>query len=164
MSAQQSRMVGIVVERRRLKSAWAEEAWAPVAVLPGAPALADGQKLREGENWAQLYAGTLALELFRKETASYRHNLETGAKLWVALRPSGEAPLPWRPHLVTAAPDEGQAAMEGGETVVEAVAMPAAIAEWVAAFVAVHHVEEPFHKRQRKRHEMERPRRAEVKE
>jgi hypothetical protein len=118
--------------------------------------------VREGEGWAQLYAGSLPLELFRKETASYKYNLESGGKVWVALRPTGEAERPWHPHLVTAAPDEGQAAMEGGEAVVEAVPMPAPIRDWVQAFVDAHHVEEPFHKRQRKRHEMELPRREPV--
>jgi hypothetical protein len=151
-------LVGVVVERRRLASPWADEAWTPVAVLPGVPESAPGSVMREGDGWAQLYAGSLPLELFRKETASYKYNLESGAKIWVVLRRSDDGALPWRPHLATVAPDEGQAAMEGGEDIVEAVPMPAAIRDWVVRFIDAHHVDEPFHKRQRKRHEMERPR------
>ena len=45
---------------------------------------------------------------------------------------------------------EAQAAMEGGEDIVEGVPMPGAILEWVEAFVAALHVEEPFRKRKRR--------------
>jgi hypothetical protein len=153
----EARTVGVVIERRRLAHAWAGEAWAAVAVLPE-PLGDEWRLLREADGRTQVYAGSLPLELFRNETASYKYNLETGGKVYVALRPSGEAERPFVPSLATVAPDEGQAAMEGGETIVDAVPMPPEIRGWVAAFVDAHHVEEPFYKRQRKRHEAERPR------
>ncbi len=54
-------------------------------------------------------------------------------------------------HLVTADPAEGEALTEPGAEIVEAVPMPAAIQEWLAAFVEAHHVERPFVKRKRDR-------------
>ncbi len=92
------------------------------------------------------------------ETASYRYNLETGApKVYVVLRRSDDPTWPWRPQLATVAPDEAQASLEGGDDIVEGVAMPEAMLEWVAAFIAAHHVDEPTYKRQRQRHEEKRP-------
>src|SRR6266851_3272724 len=141
--------VGIVVERRRLNNPWQAEAWLPVAVLPGASA-AGWRVLHQDDQRLQAYAGALAVELFRKETASYKYNLESGApKVYVVLRRSDDPARPWLPQLATVAPDEALAALEGGEAVVEGVPMPAAIAAWVAAFIAAHHVDEPAYKRQR---------------
>jgi hypothetical protein len=53
--------------------------------------------------------------------------------------------------LVTADPAEGEAMTEAGNNIVESIAMPDAIREQVAAFVAEHHVEQVFVKRQRDR-------------
>jgi len=143
--------VGIVVERRKLANPWQDEAWLPVAVLPGVPPHAPGTVLHEEDTATRFFAGALALELFRKETVSYKFNLETGApKVYVVLRRDENGPLPWRPLLVTAAPDEAQAAMEGGEDIVEGVPMPRPVREWVEAFVEALHVEEPFYKRKRR--------------
>jgi hypothetical protein len=149
--------VGIVVERRRLDNPWQAEAWLPVAIVPGASA-AEWRTLCENERRMQAYAGALTIELFRKETASYRYNLETGApKVYVVLRRSDDPARPFLPQLATAAPDEALAALEGGESIVEGVPMPAAIAEWVAAFIAVHHVDEPAYKRQRQPYQETQP-------
>ncbi|MBM3571842.1 MAG: DUF3305 domain-containing protein, partial [Alphaproteobacteria bacterium] len=69
--------------------------------------------------------------------------------LWVALRPGlGEEVEIVR---VTADPYEGEALGENPGDVVEVVAMPVEIQEWVAAFFATHHVEREFFKRQRDR-------------
>src|SRR6266849_10980306 len=149
--------VGIVVERRRLNNPWQEEAWLPVSVVAGA-STGGWRVLHEDDKRLQAYAGTLPVELFRKETASYKYNLETGApKVYVVLRRSDDAKFPWRPQLATVAPDEAQASLEGGDDIVEGVAMPEAMVEWVAAFIAAHHVDEPTYKRQRQRYEEKRP-------
>jgi len=149
--------VGIVIERRRLNNPWQDEAWLPVAILPGAAA-PEWRVLYEDDQLLQAYAGTLPVELFRKETASYKYNLETGApKVYVVLRRSDDPLSPWRPHLATVAPDEAQAALEGGDDIVEGVKMPRAMVEWVGAFIATHHVDEPEYKRQRQPHEEARP-------
>ena len=57
---------------------------------------------------------------------------------------------------MTADPAEGEAFTEAGNDLVETVPMPAAIAETMDAFIAEHHVERPFFKRQRDRAEPDR--------
>ena len=52
---------------------------------------------------------------------------------------------------MTADPAEGEAFTQTGDDLVEAVPMPQAVLEVVAAFVADHHVERPFVKRERSR-------------
>jgi len=149
--------VGVVVERRRLNNPWQEEAWLPVSVIPGA-STGGWHVVHEDDQRLRAYAGTLPVELFRKETASYKYNLDTGApKVYVVLRRSDDPKWPWRLQLATVAPDEAQASLEGGDDIVEGVAMPSAMIEWVAAFIAAHHVEEPTYKRQRQPHREAKP-------
>lgn len=152
--------LGIVVERRALDNRWQKWAWKPVAVLPAAPPSAPWRELARGEGWIRWLADSLPLDLHRKETEAYRANLETGApKVWVVLRKlePGEATpeRDVRPFLITASPFEAQAFLESGEDVVEPVAMPAGVAGWMEAFVARHHVDEPFQKRKRKRFDVD---------
>jgi hypothetical protein len=148
-----SMRVGVVLERRRLNSPWQDHAWLPVAVLPGAADGADWRVLREDDGRMQVYAGSLPIELFRKETSSYRFNLAAAQpRVYVVIRRGDDPERPWRPILVTVAADEAQAMAESGEDIIEGVAMPAAVRAWVEAFVAEHHVDEPFRKRQRTPH------------
>ena len=67
-----------------------------------------------------------------------------------ALRPSGVDP-PYEVFAVTADPSEGEAWTETGTDLVDVVTMPEAVRETIDAFVAEHHVEQPFHKRERDR-------------
>ena len=97
------------------------------------------------------YAGTATIELHRTETANYVSNLQSGAPLlWVVLRPTGAQP-PYELMTVTADPAEGEASTEAGDNLVETVPMPDGIIEALEAFIAEHHVERPFYKRQRDR-------------
>jgi hypothetical protein len=66
----------------------------------------------------------------------------------VVLRQSDRQP-PYEVLAVTADPAEGEAYTEAGSDLVETVPMPAEIREAVEAFVAEHHVERTFVKRQR---------------
>jgi hypothetical protein len=151
MSADLEIAVGVVLERRAAISPWADFVWRPSAVLPGEPDAAPGTQLDGDATRARFYAGGATLALHRAETAQYRDNLATGAPLlWVVLRPS-EATPPFAVHLVTADPSEGEAHTEAGTELVDTVAMPAAIAQALAAFVAEHHVEQAFFKRTRTR-------------
>lgn len=152
--------IGIVVERRRLASAWASETWLPVAVLPHG---GDGEarRLRADEEGEQYLLAPAELVLHRSDAASYRYNL-AGERptLFIALRRADELrPVPWRVLLVTAAPDEAQKLMECGEDVVEAVAMPEMVRAWIADFTDRCPADQPFEKRKRKdwRSETERP-------
>jgi len=77
-----------------------------------------------------------------------RQSRVRAAKLWVALRPTGGEP-PYALFAVTADPAEGEAWTETGSDLVDTVAMPAPVQAQIARFVAEHHVERPFYKRQR---------------
>ena len=144
--------LGVVVERRKSASPWADWSWRVVSVIPGAgPVEGAGLVLREGEGWTHTLAATLEFELFRTDTEGYRLNLsQDPPRLWVVLRPDvgGEAMVPF---VVTASAHEGEG-YQVGMDVVETVAMPAEIAALVRDFVDQHHVDVPFEKRERKKH------------
>jgi hypothetical protein len=61
---------------------------------------------------------------------------------------------------VTADPSEGEALTDAGNNLVATVPMPAAVIETIDNFIAEHHVERPFSKRQRDRGEPQMPGRA----
>ncbi|MCW5730860.1 MAG: DUF3305 domain-containing protein [Alphaproteobacteria bacterium] len=147
----ETRPVGVVVERRKLNSAWQDHAWLPVQILPGIPQCADWTLLaREGEV-DRYYAGAAEIRLFRHETETLRHNLESPSpSLFVILRHAADE-RGVELLGVTACPGEAQAHADTGDDIVEAVAMPAPILEWVADYVRRHHVEKPRFKRRRDR-------------
>jgi hypothetical protein len=141
--------VGIVVERRKARSQWADFLWRPVSAFAGAPAAASWTLLGTEAETSLFYAGEAAIELHRTETTNYRDNLASGAPaLWVVMRSTGSEP-PLELIAVTADPAEGEAFTDAGNNLVEAVPMPAAIAEIISRFIVEHHVERPFVKRQR---------------
>jgi hypothetical protein len=143
--------VGVVVERRKADSPWVDFLWRPVSVLAGEPAAAPWTLLGNEGDIQTFYAGSAAVELFRTETANYLGNLASGTpSLWVVLRQTGGEP-PYEVFTVTADPAEGEAFTEAGDDLVDFVPMPATIVEALEAFIAEHHVERPFHKRQRDR-------------
>jgi len=149
--------LGIVVERRAVDNPWISHTWRAISVIVGAPTLSPFDEwtlMREGDGWAQFHAGTLTLDLFRKETEGYKVNLsQDPPRLYVVLRDDDEAGSAHEvvPFLVTVSPYEAQDYLDSGEDQVDAVAMPEAVIAFVEAFVGHHHVEEPFYKRKRKR-------------
>ena len=143
--------LGVVVERRKATSPWADVIWRPVAVLAGLPEAAAWTVLAvEGET-TRFYAGAAELELYRSETEHYLRNLalETPS-IWVALQATGGDP-PYEIAAVTADPAEGEGLTEPGQGIVDAVPMPETLRGAIAAFAAEHHVEQPFAKRGRDR-------------
>ena len=141
--------VGVLVERRKARSAWADFLWRPVSVLAGKPSAAPWTPLAADAETALFFAGEAVIELHRTETTNYRENLASGAPaLWVALRPVASDP-PYEILAVTADPAEGEAFTDAGSNLVEAVAMPPKIIEAVIQFIREHHVERPFVKRRR---------------
>jgi hypothetical protein len=141
----------VVVERRKARSPWLNFLWRPVSVLVGTPSAVP---------WTIFYAGEAAIELHRTETANYRQNLssETPA-LWVVLRPTpANAASPAFDILtVTADPSEGEALTDAGNDLVATVPMPVSIIETIDGFIAEHHVDRPFERRQRDRGEPQNP-------
>ncbi|UIJ73191.1 DUF3305 domain-containing protein [Aurantimonas sp. HBX-1] len=141
--------VGVVVERRPSSSPWAEHAWRIAAIVPEAPGTPDGQVLGSDGDATLIYAGSTEVEFHRVETANYRDNLATGqAGLWVTLALLSEEPG-IRLIAVTADPAEGESMTEIGDLLVEVAPMPPEMAERLAEFVRVHHVERKFIKRRR---------------
>jgi hypothetical protein len=143
--------VGVVVERRKAKSAWIDHVWRPVSILVGEAETAPWTILDKSEETTLFYAGAAEIGLYRSDTAFYRDNLVGNAPvLWVMLRPTGDDP-PYEIATVTASPAEGEALTEPGTDLIETVPMPDLVRDAVAAFVAEHHVEQVFFKRQRDR-------------
>jgi Protein of unknown function (DUF3305) len=133
--------VGVVVERRKATSPWADVIWRPVAVLGGLPNAAPWTPLaRDGET-ETFYAGGAEIELYRSEADNYRRNLESAAPaVWVTLQETGGDP-PYAVVAVTVDPAEGEGLTGPGQGIIEAVAMPEPVRQAVAAFVAEYHVD-----------------------
>ncbi len=138
--------LGVILARREPVSRWAEAGFVPVGVLADAPAAAPGSRLGDAGLW---YAGAPELVLHSGETGHYRDNLVMARpSVWVALRLPAQTP---EVVALTVNPYEGEALAGDEGLLVEAVAMPGPVAARIAAFVAEHHVEHVFVKRQRKR-------------
>jgi hypothetical protein len=143
--------VGVVVERRKSSSPWADIIWQPVAVLFGVPEAAPWTQLGAQGETVTFYIGSAEIALHRAEVDNYRRNLASGApSVWVALQATGSEP-PLEIAAVTVDPAEGEGLTEPGQAIVEAVAMPQDLREALAVFVAEHPVAPPFDKRQRDR-------------
>jgi len=139
--------VGVIAERRKAHSPWADDLYRPVSVLHGVPAAAPGTQISNEEGVITFYAGDAVIELHRTDTTGYRDNLASGSPLlWVVLR-STQFGLDL--ELVTADPAEGEALTGSGNDLVESVPMPSSIRQIVEEFIAEHHVEQPFYKRER---------------
>jgi len=142
--------VGVVVERRKAASRWVEFVWRAVGVLPDEADMTPWTVIREQEDATLFYAGSATVDLHRSETERYRDNLATGTpKAWIVLSPS-EGVWPYVVSAVTADPAEGEAFTEAGANLVEAVPMPEALHETIEKFIAEHHVERQFVKRERR--------------
>jgi Protein of unknown function (DUF3305) len=153
-------VVGVVVERRKARSPWLDFLWRPVSVLAGTPSATPWTPIGDEGNATIFYAGEAAIELHRTETANYRQNLASGTPmLWVVLRPTpaNSASPAFDVLTVTADPSEGEALTDAGNDLVATVPMPVSIIETIDGFIAEHHVERPFQKRQRDRGEPQNP-------
>jgi hypothetical protein len=143
--------VGVVVERRKAKSKWVDFLWRPVSVFVGVPSAAPWTPLYTEAETILFFAGETVIEFHRTETTKYGDNLASGApKLWVALCPVASE-RPYDVLAVTADPAEGEALTDAGSNIVETVLMPPDVVEAVIQFIAQHHVERAFVKRQRER-------------
>jgi len=145
--------LGVVIAREKIDHPWQEYAWRPVSVFLGAPEIGEWRELRRDATAVHYHAATLTLELHPKETIGYVANLDAGEPLvYVVLREGGDSGKPIDVAVVTASPYDAEVYGYDGSEIVGTVAMPAPLIELLEAFVAEHHVEEPFVKRQRQRH------------
>ena len=143
--------VGVVVERRKADSPWIDFVWRGVGVLPDEPEMKPWTVLREQDEVTLYYAGSATVDLYRSETQLYHDNIASGTpSIWIVLSPS-EGTWPYAISAVTADPAEGEAYTEAAVNLVEAVAMPEMLREAIENFIAQHHVEREFVKRERRR-------------
>jgi hypothetical protein len=141
--------VGVVVEQRKVTSAWVDAVWRSVAVLGGVPDAVPWTVIAGGVDMATFYAGVAEIELYRTEAEHYWSNLQSGEpSVWVALRPTGAKP-PYALFAVTVDPAEGESFTQAGGDIVDVVPMPAAVREIVEAFVAQYYVVQPHYRRTR---------------
>jgi hypothetical protein len=152
MTPTDSMRFGIVVERRETDHPWQDHEWQVTAVIPGADSVDEWKELDRDGGDVRYHAGTLDLELFKRETEGYRVNLsQTPPSIYVVMRPGEEEEdHEYEPFLLTACAFEAQDYLDTGEELVEAVTMPPETAHWIEAFINEHHVEVPFKKRKRK--------------
>jgi hypothetical protein len=159
--------LGIVIERREINHRWQKYAWRAAAVLPGAAEmdpLGPWKELAQGEEdgaaWVQYHAGTLPMNLFRKETEGYRVNLsQDPPRVFIVLRNGADAASEHDvvPVAATVCPYEAQDYLDSGDDLVEVVAMPPGLAAYVQDYVERHHKDEPFKKRKRGPRVQEKP-------
>ena len=145
--------LGVVIARDRIDHPWQEHVWRPVSVFLNAPDVSEWRELRRDAASTHYHAATLPLELHAKDTLGYLVNLADASPLvYVVLRDGGGLNQPMHVALVTASPHEAEAYGHVSEEIVGAVAMPQPLVELLQAFVAEHHTDEPFVKRQRQKH------------
>lgn len=147
--------IGVVVERRDSASPWSDGTWRTSEVMLAAPEDDAWKVLDEGEGWRRFYAGSLTVELFKRETEDYKMNLsQPNPAVYIVLRPGNDEDVgDVVPFLATFSPYEAECYLESGEMTVDGVPAPLSLMAWAAAFVETFHVDEPFKKRKQKRAE-----------
>lgn len=136
--------LGVIGRSHPPATQWGGRVLRPYAVLPQPVPMAPGTLMSDIGGVQTVYLGDHALTLHHGDAEHYITNLSTvRPSLWISLD-GGQV------QLVTADPYEGESLAGDPERVVEAVPMPPAIAEAVAAFAEAHHRPEPFVKRKRK--------------
>jgi len=139
-------VVGVVMARQRLASKWAAFKWEACGVIASESAAPTRRVLIGDESERHMLFEGYAIELHRDESEGYYLNLNAPQpKVFVMWRLHGEEP---QPHSVTVSYHEAARLLDAGEQV-DAVAMPAGMAQWIAGFVEQHYRPEP--KKVRKR-------------
>ncbi len=143
--------VGLFVRSSPPKTQWGETQWTPHSVVAGGAALEPWSKVREDGDGTIWFAGNRTLELFVAETVMYKMNLEQREPgIYAVLRRDPAAPPPGIALVhVTASPGEAEAYSVDGEHIVARVALPDAIGQLLADYIAAYHVEQTFKKRKR---------------
>ncbi|WP_404383785.1 DUF3305 domain-containing protein [Caenispirillum salinarum] len=143
--------VAVVAERRPCRSPWLDHVARVDAVLPAAVDCAPWTPLGEEAGAMRFFAGNTDIVARKADTKNYKDNLEAPQPaVYVVLR-KGATPLGWSLLLATADPAEAQAHGECGDDLLEAVAMPPEVRDWLTDFVTRHHVERKQWKRRRDR-------------
>ena len=148
--------VTVVIECAPLANRWVGEQWRAVAVEPArhGAAMCTVERMQDRGKVARWRCDGLAIELTRSESEGYYLNISSPEpKAFVMCRmeevdAADDPGLKLRPHLVTVSYNEAGRLLDGGEQV-EAVALDAAILDWMHPFVAEHYRPEPRRKARR---------------
>ena len=153
--------ISVVLERRDVDHPWKDHDWAAVAVQPADSAAENDGSWREigrGDGWVRYVAPALTLQVFARETEGYKYNLSNDVPaVYLVWREDEDSPAEISPFHATVCPYEAQTYLDGDEEQVESIPMSEEVAEWLADFVEVNHVDEPFYKRKRKPHDPHKP-------
>lgn len=144
--------VGVLAEKRKPASKWADEYWVPVGIMPAGAGHKPGDLLVSDDSFSRYYLGEAEIFCHATQTEALVHNFESVAPaIYVILRrdEEGEHALPWFVHMVTASPYDALDNQDSAEDICERVPMPASIAAAVMDFIDAHHVQQPFRKRKR---------------
>jgi hypothetical protein len=141
--------VGILAQSRPPVTQWGGRVVRPTAVFAMVPATAPGTLVSDVGGVETWYLGASDVTLHSGDTGYYCDNLSGRPSVWVAL-PQTRDGASAKVQLVTVDPYEGEGLASDEGLTVEAVAMPDAVRAHVEAFIAAHHVDIPFKKRQRK--------------
>ena len=143
--------LAVIVRSRKPATRWGVRGFAPLAVALDAPDAAPGERIGPAGDDEIWFAGWRDLSLHSGETGHYRDNLASGRPaVWAALKKGG-----LEIAAVTVDPYEGEALAGDEGLVVEATPMPGAVADLLRGFIALHHVEQVFEKRKRRRDDPE---------
>lgn len=155
MSHAVSVQIGVIVAREEIANAWQDHRWRPVAVIFDAPPIEDWRETERIGSTVLFHAATLPLELHRKETPGYLENFRNDEPaIWIVMRHDAFSSdrHPVTVHAVSASPHDVQAYGETDQESIHSLPMPAPLQALVKDFIARHHVDQPFVKRQRERH------------
>lgn len=143
--------LGIVIRRSPGVTRWAKWTWKAIAVLPGAGP-ADWHQIRCGNGVTDYHAATVELVLYRSDTEAYLTGISTRKpSVYVVMREAVEAGAKQDIEvlLATVSPYDAQDYADSGEEIIELVAMPEGLIDWIKLFIETHHEDEAFIKRRR---------------
>ncbi|MEZ5791371.1 MAG: DUF3305 domain-containing protein [Nitratireductor sp.] len=144
--------VGVLAEKRKPQSKWADEYWIPVGIMPAGAGHKPGDVLVRDDTFTRYYLGEAEIFCHATQTEALVHNFESvSPAIYVILRRDVEDQheLPWFVHMVTASPYEALDNQDSAEDICERVPMPSTLARAIMDFIDAHHVHQPFRKRKR---------------
>lgn len=142
--------VGVVMQRRRIDNRWQSHQWRLLDVMIDPPQDAAAKCLRSDDDDTRWLFGSFDVRLYTDEAEGYFLNVSSSAPCWFVMSRQeetahGDLPVP---KAVTLSYNEAARLMDGGEQV-ETVVAPAAIVDWMRAFVAEHYQPEVKKKRRK---------------
>jgi hypothetical protein len=144
MARMASMPIAVIMQRRSVNHAWADNAWAAVGVVPDRGDLPAMQPLSQSESHECYLVSGLQLELYPDENDGYFENcIAPEPKVFVMWRMEGGHAMPVQ---ASVSYGEGTRMFDSGESA-DGVAMPAEIHAWLARYLQEHY--EPRQKRGR---------------